>query len=221
MLNIKKPPPPGAPGSCEGERVVVRVLENSGDGAPGNYEKSNDGHGVTLARGGRATSIGPARPWPGSHRPGGVTLGAVSSIDDSTPPVRDEGRQVRDGGRRLAFAPSRLTIAAVLVVCVGALPLLLSVPYFWVVLLLPLAVIVWVVRVRTTVDADTVTIRSATGSRTLAWDDVRGLKLGKRSSVSAVLTDDSEVVLPAVHVRDLPVLAAASGGRIADPAGDV
>ncbi|MFP5072109.1 PH domain-containing protein [Pseudonocardia nantongensis] len=145
----------------------------------------------------------------------------MRSIDDSTPPVRDEGRQVHDGRRRLVFKPSRLNIAATLVVCVGALPLLLTVPFFWLALLLPLAVIGWVLRVRTTVDPDAVTIRSATGSRTLAWDDVRGLKLGRRSSVSAVLADDGEVVLPAVHVRDLPVLAAASGGRFADPAGDV
>lgn len=138
---------------------------------------------------------------------------------DTGPAVREEGRQVRDGARRLAFTPSRLTIAAVLVVCVGALPLLLSVPFFWLSLVVPLAVVGWVLRVRTTVDPESVTVRSVTATRTLAWDDVRGLKLGRRSSVAAVLADGSEVVLPAVYVRDLPVLAVASGGRFADPAG--
>jgi hypothetical protein len=33
-----------------------------------------------------------------------------------------------------------------------------------------------------------------------------------------VLTDGSELALPAVHVRDLPRLAAVSGGRLPDPA---
>ena len=36
-------------------------------------------------------------------------------------------------------------------------------------------------------------------------------------SVRAVLGDGTEVVLPAVRARDLPLLAAVSGGRIDDP----
>jgi len=32
-----------------------------------------------------------------------------------------------------------------------------------------------------------------------------------------VLSDGSELPLPAVHVRDLPRLAAVSGGRLPDP----
>lgn len=183
---------------------------------------------ATLARRVPATSTGaPGRG--GGHRPRGATIGGVSSTDpspadepsrpvDTGPTVREEGRRVRSGTRRLVFAPSRLTIAAALVVCVGALPLLLSVPWFWLFLLVPAAVTGWVLRVRTTVDPDAVTVRSVTGSRTMAWDDVRGLRLGRRSSVSVVLADDVEVALPAVHVRDLPVLAAASGGRFTDPA---
>ncbi|MEQ3548917.1 PH domain-containing protein [Pseudonocardia nematodicida] len=138
----------------------------------------------------------------------------------STPVVRDEGRKVRDGNRRLVFKHSRLTIFAALVATVGATPLIFSLPWFWLILVVPVAVIAFVLRVRTTVDPDTVAVRSATGSRSLAWNDVQGLKLGKRSSVSAVLADDSEVALPAVHVRDLPALAAASGGRFADPVAD-
>jgi hypothetical protein len=38
--------------------------------------------------------------------------------------------------------------------------------------------------------------------------------------VSAVLTDGAELPLPAVTVRDLPQLAAVSGGRLPDPAGE-
>ncbi|MDN5747807.1 MAG: PH domain-containing protein [Pseudonocardia sp.] len=35
-----------------------------------------------------------------------------------------------------------------------------------------------------------------------------------------MLSDGAELPLPAVGVRDLPQLAAASGGRLPDPAGD-
>ncbi|BBG04143.1 MULTISPECIES: PH domain-containing protein [Pseudonocardia] len=137
-----------------------------------------------------------------------------------TPRVRDEGRQVREGTRTLVFKPSRLTIVVALFATVGGLPLFFSVPYFWLFLLVPIAVTAWVLRVRTTVDPSTVAVRTVTGSRTVAWDDVRGLRLGKRSSVSAVLSDDDELALPAVHVRDLPALSTASGGRFADPVGE-
>lgn len=144
----------------------------------------------------------------------------VAERVDATPRVRDEGRQVREGARAVVFKPSRLTIAVAFVAVVGALPLLLSVPFFWLSLLIPIAITVWVLRTRTTVDPESLTVRTVTGSRTLAWDDVRGLRLGKRSSVNAVLADDTELTLAAVKVRDLPVLSLASGGRVADPLGD-
>ena len=151
------------------------------------------------------------------------TAGPVQHVDVGvayTPRVRDEGRKVREGTRRLVLKPSRLTIVVALFAAVGGLPLYFSVPYFWLFLLVPVAVTVWVLRIRTTVDPSTVAVRTLTGSRTVAWDEVRGLRLGKRASVSAVLSGDDELVLPAVHVRDLPALSVASGGRFADPVGE-
>ncbi|MBN9758025.1 Low molecular weight protein antigen 6 [Pseudonocardia sp. Ae406_Ps2] len=135
-----------------------------------------------------------------------------------TPRVRDEGRKLRVGSRALVFKPSRLTIFAILVAVVGSTPLVFSLPWFWVVLVLPVAAIAWILRVRTTVDPETLTVRSAFSSRTVDWDDVRGLRIGSRSRVSAVLGEDDDLVLPAVHARDLPALSVASGGRFADPA---
>lgn len=128
-----------------------------------------------------------------------------------TPRVRDEGRKLRVGSRALVFKPSRLTIFAILVAVVGSTPLVFSLPWFWVVLVLPVAAIVWILRVRTTVDPETLTVRSAFSSRTVDWDDVRGLRIGSRSRVSAVLGEDDDLVLPAVHARDLPALSVASG----------
>ncbi|ANY09782.1 hypothetical protein AFB00_04135 [Pseudonocardia sp. HH130630-07] len=120
----------------------------------------------------------------------------------------------------MVFAPSRLTIVVALVFAVGGLPLYASLPWTAVLLLVPVAVAVWTLRTRTTVDPDSVTARTVTGSRSVGWDEVRGLRLGGRSSVSAVLADSSELRLPAVRVRDLPAVSLASAGRVADPVGD-
>lgn len=147
--------------------------------------------------------------------------GASQQVDGElawTPRVRDEGRKLRVGSRALVFTPSRLTIFAILVAVVGSTPLVFSLPWFWVVLVAPVAAIAWILRVRTTVDPDTLTVRGAFSSRTVDWDDVRGLRIGSRSRVSAVLGEDDDLVLPAVHARDLPALSVASGGRFADPA---
>lgn len=122
------------------------------------------------------------------------------------------------GPPRLVFRHSALGIMAALLFGVCALPLMLSVPGFWLILLLPLGWCAWLVWTRTTVDGDTVAVRTVRGSRRLSWEDVTSLRLDARSRVSAVLGDESEVRLPAVRLRDLSALAVASGGRITDPA---
>ena len=63
-------------------------------------------------------------------------------------------------------------------------------------------------------------MRRILGRRRVPWSEISSLRLGDRARVSAVLTDGAELPLPAVHVRDLPQLAAASGGRLPDPAGE-
>jgi hypothetical protein len=65
-----------------------------------------------------------------------------------------------------------------------------------------------------------VTVRRVLGRRRVPWSEISSLRLGDRARVSAVLADGAELRLPAVHIRDLPQLAAASGGRLPDPAGE-
>lgn len=125
-----------------------------------------------------------------------------------------------DAPPRLVFRHSALGILAALVFLVCALPLMLSVPFFWLIVLVPVAFVVWLLRVRTTVDGQTVTTRTVVGSRSVAWDDIASLRLGRRSRLTAVLSDDTALPLPAVHLRDLPALAVASGGRVSDPTAD-
>jgi hypothetical protein len=76
---------------------------------------------------------------------------------------------------------------------------------------------VWVIRVRTTANADGVVARRVVGSKAMPWNSLKGLRLTKRAGVRAVLADDTEVTLPCVRVRHLPALALVSGGRLDDP----
>ena len=118
---------------------------------------------------------------------------------------------------RLVFRHSALGIMAAILFVVCASPLILSVPFFWLILVVPIGFVVWLQRTRTTVDGATITTRTLAGSRTVAWDEVASLRLDKRSGLSAVLGDDSSLSLPAVRLRDLPALAIISGGRVTDP----
>jgi hypothetical protein len=120
----------------------------------------------------------------------------------------------------IVFRASPLTVLAALALAVCATPFAFGAPLLWLIYLVPLAIIVWTVRVRTVVDAEAVTVRRVLRARRVPWSQISALRLGDRSRVSAVLTDGAELPLPAVHVRDLPQLAAASGGRLPDPAGE-
>jgi Bacterial PH domain len=102
-----------------------------------------------------------------------------------------------------------------LVVCVT--PVAFGVPGLQVLYLVPLGVAVWLVRARTVVGPDTVVAHRVLGSRRVIWSDLQGLRMDERSRVWAVLHGGEEVLLPAVRARDLPLLAAASGGRLPDP----
>lgn len=120
----------------------------------------------------------------------------------------------------VVFHPSRLIIVAALVLAVCATPVAFGAPFLWVVYAVPLGVIVWVLRTRTTVDAEAVTVRRLLGGRRVPWETISSLRLADNARVAAVLEDGAELPLPAVGVRDLPRLAAASGGRLPDPSGD-
>lgn len=86
----------------------------------------------------------------------------------------------------------------------------------WWLLLLPVVVLVWVERTRTTVTPDGLELRTVFSSRSVEWARVAGVRLPKRGFVRARLTDESEVKLPAVGYDRLRELIAASGGRIPD-----
>jgi hypothetical protein len=122
------------------------------------------------------------------------------------------------------FRISPLVVLVALVFAVCATPVAFAAPYLWLIYLVPIGIVVWTMRVRTVADPETVTVRRIVGGRRVPWNEVSSVHLGRsrdpgRARVSAVLSDGSELALPAVHVRDLPRLAAVSGGRLPDPTG--
>jgi hypothetical protein len=138
----------------------------------------------------------------------GVSEGHVSAAD---PIARGEAPA------RLVFRRSPLGLAAVAFLLVAAVPFAFGAPWLWLIYVVPLGLAYWIVRVRTVVDAESVTVRRLFGRGSVPWSEISSLRLGKKSRVSAVLTDGTELPLPTVHVRDLPALAAVSGGRLPDP----
>ncbi|GAB4584289.1 PH domain-containing protein [Nocardia sp. IFM 10818] len=107
----------------------------------------------------------------------------------------------------------------------GVFLLLFSVafPFFgapkvlWVLFAIPLALAVWVERVRTKVSDSGIDVRSMFGSRHIDWAEIKGLRIPKRGWLRLHLADESDVTLPAVGYDRLRDLVAASNGRIPDP----
>lgn len=88
-------------------------------------------------------------------------------------------------------------------------------------LAIPLVLIWWVARVRTTVTVDELAVRTATGSSTHGWADVKGINFPRPrllgpSWARADMADGSQVALPAVTWQQIPVLSKASGGKFPD-----
>ncbi|CDZ91898.1 hypothetical protein JOJ87_002565 [Rhodococcus ruber] len=113
---------------------------------------------------------------------------------------------------------SRLALLACGFVLLGVASPALAWPaaFGWMVVI-PFLVAAWVLRVRTVVGPEGITARSAFSTRTLAWDELDGLRFPKRGWARARRTDGTEVPLPVVTFGRLPQLAAGSGGRITDP----
>lgn len=121
---------------------------------------------------------------------------------------------------RVLTATFRLPLTGligVFVLAVCATPLAFAAPGLQALYLVPAGLAVWLLRTRTVAGADAVVVHRLLGSRRLPWSDVDRLRVQERSWVRAVLGGGEEITLPAVRARDLPLLAAVSGGRISDP----
>jgi hypothetical protein len=104
---------------------------------------------------------------------------------------------------------------ALLAVCV--LPVAALSNWTLLLLLVPLAVAAWVVRVGVDVGDDGITVRSLVGRRSIPWSELAGIRITDRGRLWLVTTHGTEVQLPVLRARDLPRLAALSGSRFSVP----
>jgi hypothetical protein len=116
---------------------------------------------------------------------------------------------------RLRMSRVALLPVVFLVVCV--LPLAVAASWTLVFLLVPVLAAAYVLRVGVDVGDGGVTVRSVAGSRSMPWDDVAGIRVGERGDLWLVTARGTELRLPVLRARDLPRLAAVSGGRIPAP----
>ncbi|MFI9509879.1 PH domain-containing protein [Nocardia sp. NPDC052566] len=116
------------------------------------------------------------------------------------------------------FQVNRVWLIAVFVLAVAlAVPVALR-PLFGVwFLVIPLALLSWVLRVRTALTADGLVLRSLLRTREVPWSQVAGIRLPEHGYARVVLNDGGEAPMPAVGPDDLERLVLASRGRIADP----
>ena len=119
-------------------------------------------------------------------------------------------------------SPARLRMARTALIPVGLLalctvPLAFAAPWTPVLLLIPLVVALWVLRVGVDIADDGLTVRSLAGERRVPWDELAGIRVAPRGDLWLVTTAGTEVRMPVMRARDLPRLAALSGGRIDVP----
>jgi hypothetical protein len=113
---------------------------------------------------------------------------------------------------------SRTALLPVVLLALCLLPVALLSPWALLVLLVPLLVAIWVLRVGVTVGDDGIGVQSLVGRREVPWREVAGLRVGEQARLWLVTTRGTEIRLPVLRARDLPRLAALSGGRIDVPA---
>ena len=82
------------------------------------------------------------------------------------------------------------------------------------VLLVPVVAAVFIARTATLVSPTGLRVRAAFGSRTLSWDEVRGLSVTGRAVYAVLEEGQGALRLPCVGTGDLAAVARASGGRL-------
>ena len=112
---------------------------------------------------------------------------------------------------------NRTALLPVFLLAVCVLPLASAASWTLVFLLVPVLAAAWVLRVGVDVADDGVTVRSLAAARRVPWSEVAGIRVAERGDLWLVTTRGTELRLPVLRARDLPRLAAVSGGRIPAP----
>ena len=112
---------------------------------------------------------------------------------------------------------TRTALLPVLFLAICVIPLASAATWTLVFLLVPVLAAAWVLRVGVDVADDGVTVRSLAAARRVPWSEVAGIRVAERGDLWLVTTRGTELRLLVLRARDLPRLAAVSGGRIPAP----
>ncbi len=129
------------------------------------------------------------------------------------------GAGSHEKGSKAVFRVPGTALIGVLMLFMCMFPFAATLPYLLVLLLVPIVLALWIVRTRTVATREGLTVRTLLGTRDLPWDAIKGFTITPKSTIVAVLADDTGVPLPSVRTRHLPVLSLVSEGRVPDPSG--
>ncbi len=115
----------------------------------------------------------------------------------------DVGTDVGAGVDRVRFGPERTTLAVVVVMAMGALPLGLSSPFLTPVLLVPVLATIWVLRARVVAADLGLEVCNGLGVRRFRWQDVAAFDVPRRGPVVLRPTAGRSLRLTALPRRDL------------------
>jgi ethanolamine transporter EutH len=126
-------------------------------------------------------------------------------------------RSERRDATRVVVRISPMAHVASCFLALGVLALVIAVPWSSPLLAMPILTSAMIVRYRTVADSQSVTARTLLDSRTVGWEEIKGLRFVKGMWARAELTSGKEMRLPAVTFSVLPQLTAISGGRVPNP----
>lgn len=133
---------------------------------------------------------------------------------DPTPSTPDDSAEIPYPA---IFRINRVAYFTVPMVALVVVLLLGASYWFAFLFVVPVALYIWIHRLRTVVTEDGLSAVGGLSTTDIPWADIAGLQFPKWSSVRAVRQNGERVKLPAIAFRDLPVLNVVSKGRIPDP----
>jgi len=116
----------------------------------------------------------------------------------------------------LRVRKSGALVVAALIAFVGTVPFAGSRWQLTPVILIPLAILLWVVRAGTDAGPGGLRVRALFGSTEIPWSRIDQLAPDGRGRVSALLTDGKVIRLTGVTKANLPAVIAAGGQELSD-----
>ena len=112
--------------------------------------------------------------------------------------------------QRRRFGPDRIALLPVLVLLLGSLPLAASSAWLNVLVLVPVACAVWVLRARVVVAPVGIEVCNGLAATRLPWSSVEGFDVPRRGPVRLLRTGARPLPMTALPRRQLPDLRAAA-----------